>query len=129
MRAIESRVVLVTMFLAAGLLSGACARRPVATAATAPAPTAAAPTPAPAAPPAPAPPPVTAAPPAPAPVPRAPEPKEFRPNDALKTIYFDFDKATIGSAAGPVLDASAAWLKANPNHLLLIEGHCDERGT
>ena len=25
--------------------------------------------------------------------------------------------------------ASAAYLKANPNQLVLIEGHCDERGT
>ena len=29
---------------------------------------------------------------------------------------------------GP-LDASAAYLKANPDQLVLIEGHCDERGT
>ena len=27
------------------------------------------------------------------------------------------------------LDANASWLKANPSHLLLIEGHADERGT
>jgi peptidoglycan-associated lipoprotein len=127
MRVVECRVILVTMTLAVGLLSGACAKRPVATAAAAPAPTAAAPTPAPApvAPPAPAAP----APPLSAPIPRASEPKEFRPTDALKTIYFDFDKATIGPADARVLEASAAWLKANSNRLLLIEGHCDERGT
>ena len=28
-----------------------------------------------------------------------------------------------------VLDANASWLKQNDNQLLLIEGHCDERGT
>jgi peptidoglycan-associated lipoprotein len=28
-----------------------------------------------------------------------------------------------------VLEASAAYLKANPGLLVLIEGHCDERGT
>ena len=27
------------------------------------------------------------------------------------------------------LDASIEWLKANPSALVLIEGHCDERGT
>ena len=27
------------------------------------------------------------------------------------------------------LDRNANWLKSNPNHLVLIEGHCDERGT
>ena len=28
-----------------------------------------------------------------------------------------------------ILDASAAWLRANAGTLVLIEGHCDERGT
>jgi len=28
-----------------------------------------------------------------------------------------------------ILDASAQWLNSNANYLLLIEGHCDERGT
>ena len=28
-----------------------------------------------------------------------------------------------------ILDANAAWLKQNANQLVLIEGHCDERGT
>jgi peptidoglycan-associated lipoprotein len=28
-----------------------------------------------------------------------------------------------------VLQANARWLRAHPNHLILIEGHTDERGT
>jgi peptidoglycan-associated lipoprotein len=28
-----------------------------------------------------------------------------------------------------VLEASAAWLKANGGRSVVIEGHCDERGT
>ena len=28
-----------------------------------------------------------------------------------------------------ILDANAAWLRAHPQQLLLIEGHCDNRGT
>ena len=28
-----------------------------------------------------------------------------------------------------MLDGNAAWLKSNANNLVLIEGHCDERGT
>ncbi len=51
------------------------------------------------------------------------------PNPALANIYFDFDKATIRPSDAKILDASAAYLKANPNQLVLIEGHCDERGT
>ncbi|HET9923421.1 MAG TPA: peptidoglycan-associated lipoprotein Pal, partial [Methylomirabilota bacterium] len=66
--------------------------------------------------------------PAPAPAPPAP-PKEYRANDALKQIHFAFDKADIRPADTQILDASAAYLKANPDQLVLIEGHCDERGT
>ena len=103
------------------LLTG-CPKRPVATVASAPAP--AAPTPPPSS--------VVVAPPlapAPAPPPPPPAPKEYRPNAALKNIHFDFDRAVIRPADAVILNASAAYLKANPNELVLIEGHCDERGT
>src|SRR5262249_41407748 len=118
------RPVLVSMTAALVLLAG-CAKRPVATVSQAPAPA-----PAPAAPPpapAPAPPPP---PPAPAPEPARPAPpKEFRANDALKNIYFDFDKYNIRPGDAKILDASAQWLNSNAGYLLLIEGHTDERGT
>jgi peptidoglycan-associated lipoprotein len=29
----------------------------------------------------------------------------------------------------PVLDANTGWLRANGSRTVLIEGHCDERGT
>ena len=119
--------------LALTLLLAGCPKRPAMTAATAPPPVpppaAAPPTPAPA--PAPAPAPVAPAPVAPpttAPAPPAP-PKEYRANDALKPIHFAFDKSDIRPADAAVLDATAAYLKANPSQLVLIEGHCDERGT
>jgi peptidoglycan-associated lipoprotein len=56
-------------------------------------------------------------------------PKTFQPTDNVKTIHFDFDKSNIRPGDAKILDANAAWLKANPTYLLLIEGHCDERGT
>ena len=56
-------------------------------------------------------------------------PAEFMPNAALKDVYFDFDKSNIRPGDAKILDASATYLKANPNQLVLIEGHCDERGT
>ncbi|MGH7421149.1 MAG: peptidoglycan-associated lipoprotein Pal, partial [Candidatus Rokuibacteriota bacterium] len=71
--------------------------------------------------------PPTAAP-APTPPPPAP-PKEYRANAALERIFFAFDKSDIGSDDAKTLAASAAYLKANPDQLVLIEGHCDERGT
>lgn len=45
------------------------------------------------------------------------------------TVYFDFDRATIRGAERPNLEAVANYLKANPAADVLIEGHCDERGT
>jgi peptidoglycan-associated lipoprotein len=125
------------------VLAGACARRPVVPVASAPAPSRAVEAPPPAPAPAPvAPPPVAPAPAAPAPPPPpapvavAPPPapalapvKEFRSSDNVRPIYFDFDKAQVRPGDAKILVANAAWLNANPGYLLLIEGHCDERGT
>jgi peptidoglycan-associated lipoprotein len=130
------RVVAVLLMI---VLAAACAKRPAMTQTAAPPPTAAvtAPPPAPVAPPAPAPlappapappPPVAAAPPAPAPPPR-PAPAEYKEVAELRDVFFDFDKHAIKPEGARVLDASVGWLKANPSALLLIEGHCDERGT
>jgi peptidoglycan-associated lipoprotein len=53
---------------------------------------------------------------------------EFAANPNLKDIYFDFDKYDIRPGDAKILDTNATWLKGN-NNLVLIEGHCDERGT
>ncbi|MBI1734235.1 MAG: peptidoglycan-associated lipoprotein Pal [Candidatus Rokubacteria bacterium] len=47
----------------------------------------------------------------------------------LKDVHFDFDKSEIRPDATKVLDASAAWLLEHPRSTVLVEGHCDERGT
>jgi peptidoglycan-associated lipoprotein len=115
-----------------------CAKRPAMATASAPAPTGgaevqAAPAPAPA-------PPAVAAAPAPAPAPAAPAPtppppaarpapRDFAAVDALKPIHFEFDRYEIRAGDRQILDANARWLKENANQLVLIEGHCDERGT
>src|SRR5215470_18888596 len=56
-------------------------------------------------------------------------PREFMENAALRDVNFEFDKYDIRPADAKILDANAAWLKTNARSLLLIEGHCDERGT
>jgi peptidoglycan-associated lipoprotein len=48
---------------------------------------------------------------------------------ALKPIHFDFDAAAIRAVDTEILNASATWLKDHPTYIVLIEGHCDERGT
>lgn len=48
----------------------------------------------------------------------------------LADVFFDFDKFAIRSAAIPVLEKNAKLLKHTyKNSSVLIEGHCDERGT
>lgn len=47
----------------------------------------------------------------------------------LGTIYFDYDRALIRDDAKPVLEANAAWLSKFRTVKILVEGHCDERGT
>ncbi len=44
-------------------------------------------------------------------------------------IYFDFDRASVRSEDFDVLDAHAAFLVSNPSWSVVVEGHCDERGT
>ncbi len=60
---------------------------------------------------------------------RPPAPSEFVASPALKDIHFDFDKYDIRPGDAKILDENAKWMKANMNTLILIEGHCDERGT
>src|SRR2546428_1517745 len=115
-----------------GRIIGGCARRPAATAATsapAPAPRAAAPATAAPAPAAPAPGPSAAPAPATAAPTTRPSPKEFTESAALKDVFFEFDKYDIRPEDTKTLDANATWLKSNADNLVLIEGHCDERGT
>lgn len=47
----------------------------------------------------------------------------------LKMIHFDYDRFEIREDAKPVLDADATWLRKFSSIKVLIEGHCDERGT
>lgn len=44
-------------------------------------------------------------------------------------VYFDFDKSDIRSEFRDMLDATAEYLIANPNQMVVLEGHADERGT
>ena len=128
-----SKLIVVSLVISATVVAG-CAKRPATTAASVPAPTATAATTGAgggatqAAPPAPAlAPPTTAA--QPATTGARPSVKEFTAIPDLKPIYFDFDKYDIRPGDARVLDANAQWLKSNTEQLVLIEGHCDERGT
>jgi len=47
----------------------------------------------------------------------------------FKDIHFDYDRYDIKDVDKPVLKSIAEWILKNKSAKLLIEGHCDERGT
>ena len=48
----------------------------------------------------------------------------------IRDAYFNYDEATLDGSAQDALQNSATWLKGEgAAYSLLIEGHCDERGT
>lgn len=51
------------------------------------------------------------------------------PAGTLRDVNFDFDRYDLRPDAREILKGHAAWLKANPQVMIEIEGHCDERGT
>jgi peptidoglycan-associated lipoprotein len=44
-------------------------------------------------------------------------------------IYFEFDSAVLLPMAREVLSRKADWIRENQDASVIIEGHCDERGT
>jgi peptidoglycan-associated lipoprotein len=45
-------------------------------------------------------------------------------------VHFDFDSHVVKASEKPKVAAVAAYMKGQPENIaLLIEGHCDERGT
>lgn len=60
---------------------------------------------------------------------------DFDPNGHNRTalqaqaVLFDFDKSDIKAAEREKLKIAKEYLDKNPTHRLLLEGHCDWRGT
>jgi peptidoglycan-associated lipoprotein len=69
-------------------------------------------------------------PPPPAPAPAPPsltEDQLFEQN--IHDVYFDYDKADLRPQDSTVVEQDAAFLVKHPDIKLVIEGHCDERGS
>jgi peptidoglycan-associated lipoprotein len=58
-----------------------------------------------------------------------PVPPPSRRVPELSDVYFDFDRDAIRSDTRSKLKGTATILKAQPDHAIILEGHCDERGT
>ena len=55
--------------------------------------------------------------------------EDLNKDGILKKINFDFDKYQIREDMKPILQANADWMLKFSTVQVLIEGHCDERGT
>jgi peptidoglycan-associated lipoprotein len=112
------RLATLAVLTAAALMSAGCAKKSVQ----------APPTPAPAPPnnetPVPAPK-ETETPPAPAPT----TPSHALSAADLQPVFFDFDSYVLRDDARSTLDANGRLLRDNATAKIVIEGHCDERGT
>lgn len=47
----------------------------------------------------------------------------------LERIHFDFDQFTLSAEARQILGENAKYLNANSGAQVVVEGHCDERGS
>jgi peptidoglycan-associated lipoprotein len=47
----------------------------------------------------------------------------------IQDAFFEYNDSSLTTNAQNALTSSANWLKKNQQYNLLIEGHCDERGT
>jgi peptidoglycan-associated lipoprotein len=68
------------------------------------------------------------APPPPAPAAHVPTMQELFDKE-VKDAYFDYDKADIRADARDALSQTAQFLRSYPQMKVVIEGHCDERGS
>ncbi|HEY7654746.1 MAG TPA: OmpA family protein [Methylomirabilota bacterium] len=58
-----------------------------------------------------------------------PEPlTEFAARDELKDVHFASGQIQVQRSEWKILDATAAWLKANPSQLVILEGYTDAAG-
>ncbi len=44
-------------------------------------------------------------------------------------VFFEVNSSTLNADASKILENQTAWLKSDPAIKVIIEGHCDERGT
>ena len=47
----------------------------------------------------------------------------------LRDVNFGFDSSELGPDATEILRGHVQWIDDNPETLITLEGHCDERGT
>jgi peptidoglycan-associated lipoprotein len=48
---------------------------------------------------------------------------------AERMVYFEYDQSDVRTQDRPILEGHAAFLNANPDVVVRLEGHADERGS
>jgi peptidoglycan-associated lipoprotein len=61
-----------------------------------------------------------------APPPPPPPPPPVAP---LGDVFYEFDRSDLSTAAQDQLKTNATWMSSNAGRNVIVEGHCDERGT
>lgn len=54
---------------------------------------------------------------------------ELNSTSPLDPVFFNYDEAVILPEARTILQRNANWLREWPSTRIMVEGHCDERGT
>ncbi|MBA4137112.1 MAG: flagellar motor protein MotB [Opitutus sp.] len=54
---------------------------------------------------------------------------EFTIRGLMEAVYFDFDRSAVKPSERPKVQAAVKWLNENADKRMLLEGHCDWRGT
>lgn len=57
------------------------------------------------------------------------ETADARDQFVSEKVYFEFDDSSLTEEAREVLQSKVQWLRDHPDACVIIEGHCDERGT
>ncbi len=55
--------------------------------------------------------------------------QDYLTSEVGDRVYFNTDKHNVSAAAAFKLEAQANWIKSTPGFTIILEGHCDERGT
>src|ERR1017187_7043148 len=55
--------------------------------------------------------------------------KDYKEVPEIASIYFDLDQATLRADARDVLEKNYQSINQHADWEVLVEGHCDERGT
>lgn len=53
----------------------------------------------------------------------------FQPDVHMRRIHFDYDSDVLRADAQATLRENYSYIKDHPELIILVEGHCDERGT